>query len=424
MPEKSRPKYTPLHFNIEDFCKRVVPTPEEAQLKHEVITGVKFCVKKIYAARKRVKAQVFGSFVNGLSTWNSDVDIVITGVMEPDRISGGYDQSERRTVSLHLDKVAVALRRYKRLEVNRMQIIRHARIPIIKMRTRANVTVDISLGDELGPRAANYVIQQARAHPPLRPLVLVLKSYLKGCGLNEVATGGLSSYSLTHMAIAHLLEEAKAGRDVFDLGETLYSFLLRYGDEFSYVEEAVSVASGGIVSKAALGAHVAEDDAAVLGDRLLVDDPLTGRDVSSGSYRIHLVRSAFQRAARRLESLAAGRRMTDASVNYLSALFDVSKTLRRSTRLPGDDDYLLAPRHREVRVKFDDEDMFEEAGPQDRYSDSDGDVMGDLYSEDASAGDSLSFDDGDELYDDEMQRPTTTVSARTGGRGRRSSDAH
>eukprot|EP00967_Tisochrysis_lutea_P098216 scaffold144874_cov18-Tisochrysis_lutea.AAC.1 len=40
---------------------------------------------------------------------------------------------------------------------------------------------------------------QARALPPMRALVLVLKCYLKSLGLNEVATGGLSSYSLCNM---------------------------------------------------------------------------------------------------------------------------------------------------------------------------------------------------------------------------------
>ena len=42
---------------------------------------------------------------------------------------------------------------------------------------------------------------------------------------------------------------AQAGRDIYDLGESLYAFLLRYGEEFDYETEAVSVASGGIVSK-------------------------------------------------------------------------------------------------------------------------------------------------------------------------------
>ena len=33
--------------------------------------------------------------------------------------------------------------------------------------------------------------------------------YLRRCGLNEVANGGLSSYSLTLMVLAHLQEEIK-----------------------------------------------------------------------------------------------------------------------------------------------------------------------------------------------------------------------
>lgn len=38
---------------------------------------------------KGVSVEVFGSFANGLSTWNSDVDIVVTGLLEPDRSTGG-----------------------------------------------------------------------------------------------------------------------------------------------------------------------------------------------------------------------------------------------------------------------------------------------------------------------------------------------
>lgn len=41
----------------------------------------------------------------------------------------------------------------------------------------------------------------------------------------------------------------QSGNDIYDLGETLYTFLLRYGEEFNYEHEAVSVASGGIVPK-------------------------------------------------------------------------------------------------------------------------------------------------------------------------------
>jgi len=48
-----------------------------------------------------------------------------------------------------------------------------------------------------------------------------------------------------------------------------------------------------------------------------------GRDVSAGSYRISDVQLAFSKAARRLEALARGRRLTDTRCNYLEGLFDV-----------------------------------------------------------------------------------------------------
>ncbi len=74
-------------------------------------------------------------------------------------------------------------------------------------------------------------------------------------------------------------------RDIYDLGESLYAFLLRYGDEFDYADDAVSVASGGIVRKNSLPYAVETGRWEGSGgrggflhteDRLCVDDPLTG----------------------------------------------------------------------------------------------------------------------------------------------------
>jgi DNA polymerase sigma len=43
-----------------------------------------------------------------------------------------------------------------------------------------------------------------RELPALRPLTLTLKALLRGAGLNEVFWGGLSSYAVTLMVVAHL----------------------------------------------------------------------------------------------------------------------------------------------------------------------------------------------------------------------------
>lgn len=56
---------------------------------------------------------------------------------------------------------------------------------------------------------------QISAYPPLAPLVLVLKVYLRSCGLNEVANGGLSSFSLTNMVLAHLMDELRVSKHLY-----------------------------------------------------------------------------------------------------------------------------------------------------------------------------------------------------------------
>lgn len=45
---------------------------------------------------------------------------------------------------------------------------------------------------------------QVRTLPPLRPLMLAAKAVIREAGLNEVFTGGLSSYTLALMVISHL----------------------------------------------------------------------------------------------------------------------------------------------------------------------------------------------------------------------------
>lgn len=52
---------------------------------------------------------------------------------------------------------------------------------------------------------------QVSSYPALRPLVLVLKSYMREIDLGEVSKGGLSSYGLTYMVLAHLKVRAEEG---------------------------------------------------------------------------------------------------------------------------------------------------------------------------------------------------------------------
>ena len=67
---------------------------------------------------------------------------------------------------------------------------------------------------------------------------------LQEAGLNEVFTGGLSSYSLVLMAIAHIKADLSA-----DLGDLLIGFFRRFGSgstTFDYVTQAVSLRQVGL----------------------------------------------------------------------------------------------------------------------------------------------------------------------------------
>ena len=79
-------------------------------------------------------------------------------------------------------------------------------------------------------------------------------------------------FSLSRPTPTHFFQ---SGADVSDLGELLYTFLLRYGEEFDYQRDAVSVVSGGIVPKRSIkftGDGIMPRDP----QRLAVECPLSG----------------------------------------------------------------------------------------------------------------------------------------------------
>lgn len=56
-------------------------------------------------------------------------------------------------------------------------------------------------------KACEY--KQVEEEPALRPLVLCAKAFLKGQGQMDTVSGGLSTFSVALMAIAHLQELRK-----------------------------------------------------------------------------------------------------------------------------------------------------------------------------------------------------------------------
>jgi hypothetical protein len=63
-----------------------------------------------------------------------------------------------------------------------------------------------------GCAAARLVKSYVDALPQLRPLAIILKHFLKGQGLNDTYTGGLSSYCLVMMLVSFLQTVEVHGR--------------------------------------------------------------------------------------------------------------------------------------------------------------------------------------------------------------------
>ena len=69
---------------------------------------------------------------------------------------------------------------------------------------QTEVKVDISFNTKNSVESAKLIKKFMDEFPNLKYLVLVLKQFLLQRDLNEVFTGGISSYSLIYMAISFL----------------------------------------------------------------------------------------------------------------------------------------------------------------------------------------------------------------------------
>ena len=84
-------------------------------------------------------------------------------------------------------------------------MIAKAKVPIIKFITsHGRIAVDISINQINGLNAGRIVHNFMDAIPALRPLTLVVKSFLSQRSMNEVFSGGLGSYSVVCMVTSFL----------------------------------------------------------------------------------------------------------------------------------------------------------------------------------------------------------------------------
>jgi len=102
----------------------------------------------------------------------------------------------------------------------------------------SDVKVDISFNVKTGIKSVSLIKAFIREYQVLPVLVLVLKQFLLQQNLNEVWTGGISSYGLILMVLCFLQNHPRGARatspENANFGLLLIEFFELYGKNFSY----------------------------------------------------------------------------------------------------------------------------------------------------------------------------------------------
>ncbi|MED6269606.1 hypothetical protein CHARACLAT_001252 [Characodon lateralis] len=268
-----------LHEEVMDFYNFMSPRPEEAAMRKEVVKRIEMIIMELWPT---ADVQIFGSFSTGLYLPTSDIDLVVLGK---------WDRPP-------LQELEQALRKHNVAEPFSIKVLDKATVPIIKLTDQeTEVKVDISFNMKSGVKAASFIKDYLKKYPVLPYLIFVLKQFLLQRDLNEVFTGGISSYSLILMVISFLqLHPRIDARDPNqNLGMLLIEFFELYGRHFNYLKTGIRINNG--------GAYVAKEEVmktmtnGYTPSMLCIEDPLLpGNDVGRGSYGAMHVKQVFDYA--------------------------------------------------------------------------------------------------------------------------------
>jgi non-canonical poly(A) RNA polymerase PAPD5/7 len=283
-----------------------MPTKEEHHMRMGVVRRIEECIQAIWPA---ATLHVFGSFKTGLYLPTSDIDLVVVGRWE----------------TLPLRTLEKALLDAKIADTSTLKVLDKASVPIIKLTDKlTQVRVDISFNMANGLKSVELVKMYKKRFPPLSKLICVLKQFLLQRDLNEVFTGGLSSYCLILMVVSFLqLHHREDAADASaNLGVLLKEFFELYGRNFNYLQIAIRVTGkGSYVSKDEVQKNMPVGHRPSL---LCIEDPLhPGNDVGKSSYGALQVRQAFDFAWGQLRAPNKGGSL--ASPTILSRIIQVDQ---------------------------------------------------------------------------------------------------
>eukprot|EP01063_Lacrimia_lanifica_P035723 TRINITY_DN6892_c0_g7_i1.p1 TRINITY_DN6892_c0_g7~~TRINITY_DN6892_c0_g7_i1.p1 ORF type:complete len:667 (+),score=209.63 TRINITY_DN6892_c0_g7_i1:232-2232(+) len=328
-PAASAATYPSIHFSptllasldqeVYDFLAHMELTPAERTQRDALADRVRRVTSEFNADSR---LEVFGSWHTDLCLPSSDIDFTLCGV----------DAS-----------AAYALQQKLKGEGFSTQLIPNSKVPLLRLTDPSSgVQADISFNMWRAADSAQNMRRLLQKYPLARPLIIALKSLLRLGNINELYSGGLSSYSLSLMVISYLqlhgsaptpddddgddaapassLEDNSSGSDgevsasdgsastasspaapaqrLPGVGSALVGFLEAYG------LEAASIPLEDVTISVAQGRHIprAESRCDNSVAHLSLEDPLLPtNDVAKGTFRIMDVRALFSTCLRVLQ---------------------------------------------------------------------------------------------------------------------------
>lgn len=262
-------KLSKLHNEIVAFANSNLAACESS---HAEVQAIKTCLLQVVTKRwASATVEMYGSRSTGLYLASSDMDVVLMGVPVPPREVG------EALKQLHADLAELPW-------VARQTLVLGARIPVLKLASTIGVAVDMTISaspQHTGLMARDLVLSYLQALPQLAPLVVVLKSFLRDLNLNDVYTGGLSSYCLVVLLFSFMRECEQYGYSTKDCGHLLIGFfnhfLWRFESNLTHVDDPLAPS------------YYQEDGTHVLGENIMHSCYQIGRVCHCFKRALHLL---------------------------------------------------------------------------------------------------------------------------------------
>ncbi|XP_045137385.1 uncharacterized protein LOC123519860 [Portunus trituberculatus] len=265
-----------LSKQIWDFFKQHQQTnktfSQKMKLKEKVLRAIRN-VHWVQAVIPHCRLYVVGSSLSGFGADWSDVDMCLMVSCRD------LDQRSEATTILRI----LHRELYNCPFIEKMELIR-AKVPILKFRdAQTQVDVDLNCNNAVGIRNTHLLNSYSQLDWRVRPLVLVVKLWAQHHNINNAKNMTISSYSLVLMVIHYLQKGVEppvlpclqkifpekfrahgpvtnisvtekmptfTSKNTFSIGKLFHGFLDHYANKFKFIEETISVRTGGTVPTA------------------------------------------------------------------------------------------------------------------------------------------------------------------------------